>query len=398
MCSLLRGLSLPLLIAGSLLFSELLLRLIPSPIQHPPLHEFDDPHSLLGVELVPGTVERVQSPCYAATVSTNRLGWRDRERTVERVPGRIRIAVLGDSFVEGTQVGDKETLTRRLEELLGADRVEVLNFGLSSIGTAQEEILYADVVSAYRPDIVLLGFTTNDVANSDPLLEAGPGGKTRLTYRDAEGNLTHERSMQPLFGLRKWLRTRSALFRLLKATHGLARRLREDALTEREGQSPPLPAHFAVFQTNETADWRRGWDAVEQALQRLKEEVNPPQRLIVFAVPDLLQIARDPSTLLREYDGVDPPTDFDSLHPHRRFLQIADDLRIEAIDLLPTFLAERDARGLQYPYFSFPCDGHWNAEGHRLAAATLAGALHSLLLPDAPRQSPLRPLAVPQGP
>jgi len=55
-----------------------------------------------------------------------------------------------------------------------------------------------------------------------------------------------------------------------------------------------------------------------------------------------------------------------------RFQQIAQRLRIPTIDLLPAFIAERERRQLEYPYFSYACDGHWNAAGHLFAAETLA--------------------------
>ena len=359
-----------LLLVFGVLCAEVVLRVVPSPVQYPPFQEFDDPDSLLGVELVASTKVTKRTACYTSQISTNALGWRDRERTIEKQPGVTRIAVLGDSFIEASQVGDEETMTRQLEELLG-DRVEVLNFGMSSIGTVQEEILYDKVVRDFHPDIVLLAFYSNDVQNSDPVLEGGADRNTRLTYRDAAGELVSWREGTAFFGVRKWLRLRSGVFRLLKMAYGMARSVGEDSLPA-DTNVGSLPVAYGVYQDPPSAEWERGWRAVEGALVRLQREMGSGTVLLAFAVPELLQVAPDATALIRETYGKNPPEGFDALVPHDRFQQIAQRLRIPTIDLLPAFIAERERRQLEYPYFSYACDGHWNAAGHLFAAETLA--------------------------
>src|SRR5262249_29144588 len=90
----------------------------------------------------------------------------------------IRIAFLGDSFTEAKQV-DLENdfvsvVERRLEfyERQRGLKVEGLNFGCDSYGTAQELVTLQRVVWKFSPDIiVLVFFAGNDIRNNSLDLE-----------------------------------------------------------------------------------------------------------------------------------------------------------------------------------------------------------------------------------
>ena len=71
----------------------------------------------------------------------NTLGWRDVERSRDRQAGVLRVAVLGDSFVEALQVELDSTFCRIAERELARrlDRpVEVMNFGRSGTTTSEQ--------------------------------------------------------------------------------------------------------------------------------------------------------------------------------------------------------------------------------------------------------------------
>src|SRR3989344_4142474 len=70
-------------------------------------------------------------------VSFNSFGMRDRERSLEKRPGVTRVAVLGDSFVEGLQVGDDEVFTAKMGDMPGGS-VGVLILGVGGFGPPQE--------------------------------------------------------------------------------------------------------------------------------------------------------------------------------------------------------------------------------------------------------------------
>jgi hypothetical protein len=116
---------------------------------------------------------------HAITGRINAMGWRDRERTLEKPARTYRIAVLGDSYVEAFQVEEDSTFVARGERALkrahppGYDDVEVLNFGRSGMSPAEESIVLERDVIPCEPDEVLLLFTPhNDIADVNPATAA----------------------------------------------------------------------------------------------------------------------------------------------------------------------------------------------------------------------------------
>ncbi len=92
-------------------------------------------------------------------IETNRLGLRDREYTVEKPPGTVRVAFFGDSFTYGYGVPLAQVFTERLEarlgETFGAGRVEVWNFGSPGMNSFEELLYYASYGRQFEPDLVV---------------------------------------------------------------------------------------------------------------------------------------------------------------------------------------------------------------------------------------------------
>ncbi len=99
--------------------------------------------------------------------ATNSAGFRDDEHPLEKPPGSVRIAVLGDSIAAGTNNPRREDVfPERLEALLNRSpddvRYEVLNFGVGGYHTLQEAELLRVKGLAFDPDVVLVAFCIND--------------------------------------------------------------------------------------------------------------------------------------------------------------------------------------------------------------------------------------------
>ena len=102
-----------------------------------------------------------------AYVSINSDGLRDREHSLVKPRDSFRIAVLGDSYPEALSVRMEEAfwsvMQSKLQECAPAPRkIEVLNFGISGYGTAQELLTLREQVWKYSPDLVILAVTTNN--------------------------------------------------------------------------------------------------------------------------------------------------------------------------------------------------------------------------------------------
>ena len=98
-----------------------------------------------------------------AHVRINRAGFRDREHARKKPSNTFRIAVLGDSYAEAVQVPLENTfwsvLKRELHkcDALAGKTVEVLNFGVSGYGTAQEFVGVASLRLGLRPGLGAVG-------------------------------------------------------------------------------------------------------------------------------------------------------------------------------------------------------------------------------------------------
>lgn len=94
-------------------------------------------------------------------LNSNSMGLRGRrEYPYDRVPGKPRILVLGDSYTFGDEVSDDETFSSVLATLL--PNTEVLNFGIHGYGHDQMLLYFRTEGVKYRPDVVVLGYVWFD--------------------------------------------------------------------------------------------------------------------------------------------------------------------------------------------------------------------------------------------
>ncbi len=94
-------------------------------------------------------------------LNTNSKGLRgNTEYDYQRIPGKHRVVVLGDSFTFGTEVSDKETYSHYLESAL--PNTEVLNFGVQGYGQDQMLLYLQEEGIKYKPDVVVVGYVAMD--------------------------------------------------------------------------------------------------------------------------------------------------------------------------------------------------------------------------------------------
>lgn len=175
-----------------------------------------------------------------ALVRVNADGLRDREHTKAKPENTIRIAVLGDSFTEAQGVAAEDTFWAVMEDNLRTCRawagldVEVINFGVSAYGTAQELITLRRFAWDYSPDIVLLAFVENDFRDNLKI-----SGKVRPYFTLEDGTLLLDNSFreEPSFKFRRSKQGRflyyavnhSRVLQIVNKNKGLAGRLRINA-------------------------------------------------------------------------------------------------------------------------------------------------------------------------
>jgi hypothetical protein len=102
---------------------------------------------------------------WVAVAESNSVGMRDsREYTVEPPGGIVRLSSFGDSFTFGADVKLNETWQKQLVRLNPS--LEVLNYGSGAYGLDQAYLRYLRKGKTYKPNIVFIGFMSENIARN----------------------------------------------------------------------------------------------------------------------------------------------------------------------------------------------------------------------------------------
>jgi len=317
----------------------------------------------------------------------NSFGMYDIERKIEKEEGIFRIAVLGDSYMNGIHA----ELGYRMSDLIekkNKDKVEVLNFGISSVGTVQEWFIYKSKVRRFRPDLVILGFLTgNDLRNNaerGSSIEHGSLPGVPHCRIEPDGSFQYLPA-QSVPGTRRssyTLRKYSYLYRFLRRTvipklvYALKRRKKKDASIKDDASQTDIANHwpvlyddYGVYSPPVTREWQNAWAITENTLLEFKNEVEADgSRFLLVILTDPLQIYPDPDSEVQKLTGMSLPDSFSVDYPTNRLTQFAAANDIACLNLLPILREYAKTHNLEEPYFSFKTDGHWSRLGHRVAA------------------------------
>ena len=172
-----------------------------------------------------------------------------------------------------------------------------------------------------------------------------------------------------------WLWLRSDLYRwllpYLRDIPPIVKSLGPSGILGGEGRiravHPSTPIPFYVYQTPMPAEWRNAWTLTEAIIADLKAQVEADGgKFALIIIPAKEQVY--PKTWERT---VQANPSMQALNwnlelPNQQLARIAGRQDIPILDLLPVF-----QQAVQQPNaapFYFKHDGHWNENGHRLAA------------------------------
>jgi hypothetical protein len=342
-----------------------------------------------------------------AYVRINSDGLRDREHSLTKPPDTIRIAVVGDSYPEALPVSLEETfwwvMGRKVQECDALPvKIEVLNFGVSGYGTAQELLTLREQVWKYSPDIVMLAVTTNnDITDNSRALK-----KTEeipyFVYHDNHLTLDDSFRNSRVFRLRqsgisrfgRWLRDHSRVVQAItQGHHGFKILLASwRARRSREVQPPPehtdengeareksdlisrteeLGADNLVYLEPANAVWNDAWRVTEGLILEMRNEVNARgANFVVVTLSNGPQVLPDPK-LREEFKKRFGITDL--FYPDDRIKSLGAREGISVLTLAPELqeFAERNNVFL-HGFGENIGNGHWNATGHRVAGELIA--------------------------
>jgi hypothetical protein len=349
-----------------------------------------------------------------AYVRINSDGLRDQEHAITKPPNTIRIAVLGDSYPEAFAVPLEQAfwsvMKRKLQEcgaFPGKD-IEVLNFGVSGYGTAQELLTLREQVWKYSPDVVMLTVTTNNDV-TDNLRELKKTDEIPyFVYKDNHLTLDESFKYSRGFLLRqsrisrfgRWFRDHSRLVQaVVQGHHGLKIRLASwraqrsqqtsgDQGTRGGQAQPTIPIENAprpdllsrseelgtdnlVYLEPGNTVWNDAWRVTEDLIVEMRNEVRSRgAKFVVVTLSNGPQVLPNPKwreDFLRRF-GVT-----DLFYPDMRVKSLSMREGIPVLMLAPDLreFAERNNVFL-HGFGKNIGNGHWNATGHRIAGELIA--------------------------
>lgn len=343
-------------------------------------------------------------------VRINSDGLRDLEHAKQKPANTLRIAVIGDSYAEAFQVPLESAFWKLAENSLkscsklNGQTVEVINFGVSGYGTAQELITLQQKVFEYSPDVVLLAVTTNnDVSDNLRALK-----KTdeipyfvyrgdRLVLDDSfRTNNAFQWRVSKISRLGTWFRDN---LRVVQLVHHAQYALK-NYFAKRRAQTPaPAPAQQVSNQTppaeaapnkpiraedigvdnmiyREPADanWLEAWRVTEGLMTEMRRETESKgARFVVFTLSNGIQVFPEaaPRRAFLERIGAS-----DIFYPDRRIKSLGEREKFTVFNLAPELQTYAEQNKVYLHGFGADIgNGHWNPEGHRIAGELVAKKL-----------------------
>lgn len=297
--------------------------------------EYLKPDSATGYSPMPGKRVTWRQEGFSQSLF-NSQGMRDREIASDRDARSLRIAILGDSYVESLQVQQEDSFCQVLEKELNTTcrqaHCRVLNYGVSAYNLGQMYLRLKELAVKMHPDLVILGLRIDQ----SPQLDANPRGGflfARPTFTvDAQGNLRRDDSLmqrwnQSWDGKRikatSWLREHSRIWGVISQSLSSLNMTKKNTFVER-----PYTEQWPVV------------DGLLAAIEQLCDQHHCT--LMIAALP-----------------GPGAEHNLGQLNLLRRS---ASKLNISLVDPLPAFdEALRSKRNLFFTW-------HMNEAGHRLLA------------------------------
>ena len=273
-------------------------------------------------------------------VRTNSLGFRDVEHRRDKPDGVFRILALGDSFTFGIGAAYEDSFLVRLEQRLNARPgshpvVEIIKAGMPRYWPEAEALLLERIGVTFEPDLVLVSFLPNDVADT----------VVGMDYLEVSDGFLVTREADRLGRPGLWLYLHSHAARIV-----LRRVVGSDAASAPAAAAAEL-AFTDVYEPG--GPYEEAWVEVESQYQRMAETAAAAgSDLAIVHIPQLnfaMETAPYPATRLGQW---------------------AEQHEVTFIDALPGIRRAAEQETLYWAR-----DGHCNAAGYRVIADAVFDAL-----------------------
>jgi hypothetical protein len=321
-----------------------------------------------------------------ADLRINHDGFRGPNYARDKPPGVVRVAVLGDSYVEAMQVEEHQTFTAIIARLLDdcpslkGRKVQSLNFGVDGYGTAQELFTLRDKVWTYHPDIVVLAiFLGNDIRNNSVVLE---GDRCRPFFELDGGHLQLTGPFINSRSFRLWCEARFDYrdMRLLDMVRNTF-----EAVTI-GGDNAPTAEHpverainYSIYKPPSERSWQDAWQITEKLITQIRDETVEHHAMFLAVTEDTgIQVWPDPAVRERFQKHLGVP---DLFYPDNRIAALGKRENFAVLTLAQPLQAYAEQHRVFLHGFSNTPKGfgHWNALGHEQAGKLIATKLCAMV-------------------
>jgi len=355
----------------ALLVTEGISRIVPWP-PAPPIKIYD---SKTGYRHRPGLsgTWTVENP---GRFTINSYGFRDVEWTPARQK-KFRVAVLGDSFAEALEVDLDQSFPKLIEKQL--QDTEVMNFGLQGHGQVEELLTYRCYVRPFKPDLVILAF----FPGNDPI-DNWSRHEPSLRFPVFVAPSLTGVEVTPVPGVER-----------MEWKHRLIQSVLYHCSLMRRVQT----ARTAIFQWwdmggfNQVALWDQAafnnpagdvkdfdamWQLTEKLVLQLHGDVSADigctNRLLVVCLTVGVQDQRaQREQFMKQHPGFDPG------YAEARMRVFCESNSIPFLAISPDMIRFNESTGKLLHGFDGKGEGHFNADGHRVAANAIARRLKAML-------------------
>ncbi len=324
-----------------------------------------EPHPVLSFWYKPNNIVQFDGECFQATLRFNEKGLRSMPLKDLREKDKAWLYV-GDSMVLGLQVDNDELFTHRLQSQF--PDTAIINVGKSGSGPLFYNKILRNFLEEERvhPNITRIYYFIYMRNDFEDIFEETEDGMIKKcikkyfyrirTYHVLRFIIIRMRSKivsKTLFGFEE----NAPLDKTVDS---------EETMNEDESggaeqrtsapmpQEPALP--FYAFH-NELSE--QGSSILENTLAEARELARKHQsQLIVVALPSVEQIQKGEHHPIYRY-------------PIQLLEQITRQHHILFYNLARDLLVYKEEHHLEYPYFTFSCDGHFNEYGHQVIAEFL---------------------------
>lgn len=328
--------------------------------------------AILHHALVPSCDGVVQTNDYTIHFKTNSWGLRGEEFQKQKSKDVYRVLVLGDSYVEGWGVNEKEHFITIAEQLLEkkGKKVEIINAGVASYSPVLElEFLRTKGVQL-NPDLVIMMIDPNDMHD-----EYFYGGWDRhMQLRESlfpKTAHTIKRWPEENRSFLKRATNHSALLSMVYERVKSSRDIRNQTISLEN-----LTIHSAIYSQ------AQDWENFEKAFALLNDTVlltdgYLKQKDIAFAITTS---SRGAYHSTKEWNPGRKVWGYDEgkVYAPKPVMQIEKLAKEREISYINVFGALKDTK--QFPLY-YPRDGHWTAKANTIVGEVIAAYIEKQLSP-----------------